>query len=156
AALAALGAAVAATVALVAWLGPWRSANVPSSTQGPEAELPTIAIAPSPSTEPRKLAGPVLEMVSIPAGEFEMGSPAGDPSAGADEKPRHSVRITRGFRRGKTEVTQAQYQEVMGANPSAFSAGGTFKAQVQGKDTRDWPVESVRWIDAVRFCNRLS
>ena len=60
----------------------------------------------------------------IPAGEFMMGSPDDDKDAGSDEKPQHRVRISKPFYLGVYEVTQAQYEAVMGNNPSYFSANG--------------------------------
>jgi formylglycine-generating enzyme required for sulfatase activity len=95
-------------------------------------------------------------MVRLGAGEFLRGSPDGDPDARADEKPRRKVKITGPFFLGKYKVTQEQYEEVMDRNPSAFAAAGRFKAKVAGADTRRHPVESLSWLEAVRFCNRLS
>ena len=83
-------------------------------------------------------------LVRIEPGEFLMGSPDSDKDAEADEKPRHRVRITRPFYLGKYEVTQAEYEAVMGENPSSF------------KGNAKQPVENVSWLDAVRFCNQLS
>ena len=80
----------------------------------------------------------------IPAGEFLMGSPDGDSDADSDEKPQHLVRITKPFYLGVTEVTQEQYERVMGQNPSRF----------KGDPQR--PVEMVSWEDAVAFCRKLS
>lgn len=85
-----------------------------------------------------------MQLVLIPAGEFAMGSPDADKDAQDDEKPRHSVRITKPFYLGTTEVTQGQYQAVMGKNPSFF----------QGSD--DLPVDRVSWNEAIAFCNKLS
>ena len=68
-----------------------------------------------------------------------MGSSGGDP----DEKPVHAVVITRGFYVGRHEVTQAQYERVMGVNPSSFKGP-------------DLPVEQVTWDAAVEFCRKLS
>jgi len=73
-----------------------------------------------------------------------MGSPDDDKGAGNAEKPQHQVRITRPFFLGIHEVTQGQYQAVMGENPSQF------------KGSDDLPVEQVSWLDAVLFCNKLS
>jgi formylglycine-generating enzyme required for sulfatase activity len=73
-----------------------------------------------------------------------MGSTDADKDARDDEKPQHEVRITRPFYLGVHEVTQGQYQAVMGQNPSHF------------KGSDDLPVERVSWLDAVRFCNKLS
>ena len=82
-----------------------------------------------------------LDMISIPGGKFMMGSPEGEGSN--DEKPQHEVTV-QAFYMGKYPITQAQYQEVMGNNPSHF----------KGDDQR--PVEKVSWDDAVEFCKKLS
>ncbi len=106
--------------------------------------------APS-SQEPIKNSiGMTLKL--IPPGEFMMGSTVGD----ADEHPRHRVRITRPFYLGVYEVTQKQYRDVMGSTPSRFSSNGDGKARVSGELIDNYPVESVSWLDAVEFCNRLS
>jgi formylglycine-generating enzyme required for sulfatase activity len=80
------------------------------------------------------------ELVVLPAGSFEMGSSDGN----ADEKPVHSVQI-KSFSMGTTEVTQAQWQTVMGSNPSDFKNCGV-----------DCPVENVSWDDAQEFIKRLN
>ncbi|NCS49897.1 MAG: SUMF1/EgtB/PvdO family nonheme iron enzyme [Microcystis aeruginosa BK11-02] len=84
-----------------------------------------------------------LEMVSLPAGKFLMGSPDSDPDASDDEKPPHQVKVN-SFAIGKYPVTQAQYQAVMGNNPSDF------------KNNPQNPVEQVSWNDAQAFCQKLS
>jgi len=81
----------------------------------------------------------IYEMVFVPGGSFEMGNPSGGES---NERPVHTVTLT-GFYMGKYEVTQAQYQAVMGTNPSKFSG-------------INLPVEQVTWYDALVFCNKLS
>jgi len=81
-----------------------------------------------------------MKMVLIPAGEFMMGSPEGE--GGTLERPQHRVRITKPFYLGVYEVTQEQYEKVMGANPSEFLG-----------PTR--PVERVTWDGAVNFCRKL-
>jgi formylglycine-generating enzyme required for sulfatase activity/serine/threonine protein kinase len=91
----------------------------------------------------------------IPAGEFLMGSPDSDKDAALLEKPQHKVRISP-FYLGVTEVTQEQYQAVMGNNPSHFSSTGDGKDKVAGRSTGQYPVERVSWVDAVRFCDALS
>jgi formylglycine-generating enzyme required for sulfatase activity len=96
-----------------------------------------------------------LRLVLVPAGEFLMGSPDDDKDADNDEKPQHRVRITRSFYLGLYEVTQEQYQAVMGYNPSWFSANGGGKEGVTGRPTDRHPVENVLWLDAVKFCNKL-
>jgi formylglycine-generating enzyme required for sulfatase activity/outer membrane protein assembly factor BamB len=97
-----------------------------------------------------------MKLALIPAGEFLMGSPDTDPAASADEKPQHRVRISRPFYLGVTEVTQAQYQKVMGSNPSFFAPTGPGKDRVVGLNTAQFPVEQVRWHDAQAFCRRLT
>jgi formylglycine-generating enzyme required for sulfatase activity len=59
-----------------------------------------------------------MEFVLIPAGTFQMGS--NDSNTFDDDKPVHTVRITQPFYLGKYEVTQGQWQAVMGNNPSSF------------------------------------
>ena len=92
----------------------------------------------------------------IPAGEFFMGSPDDAIEAEKDEKPSHRVRISKPFYLGVCEVTQAQYEAVMGNNPSHFSANGGGKDRVAGQSTDQYPVENVSWLDAIQFCNKLS
>jgi formylglycine-generating enzyme required for sulfatase activity len=97
-----------------------------------------------------------IKLKQIPAGTFLMGSPGGDDQAVANEKPQHRVRISKPFYLGVYEVTQAQYEAVMGNNPSWSSASGAGKEHVMGQSTDRHPVESVSWLDAVQFCNKLS
>ncbi|CAA6603775.1 exported hypothetical protein [Rhodospirillaceae bacterium LM-1] len=79
------------------------------------------------------------EMVVVPAGSFSMGSSDGD----AEEKPVHPVTIPRSFAVGKYEVTQEEWQSVMGSNPSYFKGSHN-------------PVERVSWDDAQAFIQKLS
>ncbi|MCK6573451.1 formylglycine-generating enzyme family protein, partial [Myxococcota bacterium] len=82
--------------------------------------------------------------VTIPTGEFTMGSPSGEKGRDGDETP-HRVRITRGFYLKATEVTQGEWESVMGSNPSGFTDCG-----------KTCPVENVSWNDAVSYLNKLS
>ena len=84
-----------------------------------------------------------IKLRLIPAGEFLMGSPDSDSDARDNEKPQHTVRITKPFYLGVTEVTQEQYERMIGTNPSRFKG-----AQL--------PVENVSWEVAVEFCRKLS
>jgi formylglycine-generating enzyme required for sulfatase activity len=81
-------------------------------------------------------------MVQIPGGTFTMVSPEGEAERGSDESPQRQVTVT-GFFMGKYEITQEQYQVIMGTNPANFKG-----------DKR--PVEQVSWDDAVEFCQKLS
>jgi formylglycine-generating enzyme required for sulfatase activity len=96
-----------------------------------------------------------MKLVLVPPGKFTMGSPKTEKDRGDDEQE-HEVEITRPFYLGAFEVTQAQYEKVMGTNPSWFSVTGEGKKDVAGLDTRNFPVERVSWKDAVEFCKRLS
>jgi formylglycine-generating enzyme required for sulfatase activity len=92
--------------------------------------------------------GVILAMVEIPAGTFIMGSPQGE---GYDwEKPQHQVSVP-SFFMSKYPVTQAQYQAIMGNNPSRFQG-----SKASTSLTKHRPVECVSWDDAVIFCQKLS
>jgi len=80
-----------------------------------------------------------VEVVSIPAGIFLMGS---NSSRASDEKPAHNVHIA-AFKMMKYEVTQTLYQSVMGVNPSHFKGA-------------DLPVERVSWVDVQTFIQQLN
>ncbi len=97
-----------------------------------------------------------MKLVLIPRGKFTMGSPAEEKDRSDDEGPRHEVEITRPFYLGVYEVTQQQYEKVMGKNPSWFSTAGGGADRVKGLDTSEFPVESVSWKEAVEFCEKLS
>jgi formylglycine-generating enzyme required for sulfatase activity len=85
-----------------------------------------------------------IEFVSIPAGRFMMGCSQGDEQCYADEKPQYEVQITRSFQLGKYEVTQGQWTNVTGSNPSKF----------KGEDRL--PVEEVSWNDVQSFIAKLN
>jgi formylglycine-generating enzyme required for sulfatase activity len=86
--------------------------------------------------------GVKLEMIAIPGGTFLMGSPENEVERFSDESPQHEVTVP-GFFIGKYQLTQLQYQTIMGTNPSYFKG-----------DNR--PVEGVCWEDAVKFCQKLN
>jgi formylglycine-generating enzyme required for sulfatase activity len=96
----------------------------------------------------------LIEQVWIPAGTFQMGSLASEPGRDTDET-QHSVTLTQGFYMGKYQVTQAQYEEVMGSNPSYFH-GGSGREPATGETQANRPVEMVSWYAALVFCNKLS
>lgn len=80
-------------------------------------------------------------LIFIKGGTFNMGSPENELQRNEDEK-QHSVTVS-DFYIGKYEVTQKEYQEVIGENPSYFKG-------------EDLPVENVTWYDAINYCNLLS
>jgi formylglycine-generating enzyme required for sulfatase activity len=95
--------------------------------------------APQPALAPKSyMLTHRITMVSIPKGTVCRGSKNGP----VDERPEIFVEIP-AFQMSRTEITNAQYGDVMGANPSFFKG-------------YDYPVENVTWFDAVLFCNALS
>jgi formylglycine-generating enzyme required for sulfatase activity len=94
--------------------------------------------------------GITLELALIPAGRFMMGSSESEtsslpalPAHPTNESPLHEVNITRPFYMSAYKVTQEQYQQVMGANPSRFSG-------------QNLPVDAVTWDDAANFARRAA
>ncbi len=114
-------------------------------SNAPVTSTPLPKVAPTPLTNfTEKISKDItLEMVGLPAGQFIMGSPDSDPYARDWEKPPHQVQVN-GFAIGKYSVTQAQYEAVMGTNPSRF------------QNNPQNPVEKISWNDAQAFCRKLS
>jgi formylglycine-generating enzyme required for sulfatase activity len=88
-----------------------------------------------------------MKLVRIPAGKFVMGSPATEAEREAGEE-QHEVTITRPFYLGVHTVTQGQFGQVMGKNPSFFGQ--------RNGGSSDHPAEQVRWNEAREFCAKLS
>jgi formylglycine-generating enzyme required for sulfatase activity len=133
-----------------------------------------------------------MKLVLIPPGEFDMGSTPDEIAAVRErakkanasddyvkavpsEAPRHRVRIGKPLYLGIYQVTQGEYQQVMGVNPSTYTekqvdasvlqpplseelvkSRADGRKKVLGKDTSRHPVEIVSWSDCVEFCRRLS
>jgi formylglycine-generating enzyme required for sulfatase activity len=128
----------------------------------PLVHKPPAPAPPKPGMQPRlgqKIQNSVgMKLTYIPPGKFRMGSSDREveryqklPNRGYDlgdswkeEVPQHEVRLTNGFYLGVFEVTQGEYEKVMGANPSAF------------KESKDHPVDTVTWQDGMMFCRKLS
>jgi formylglycine-generating enzyme required for sulfatase activity len=89
-----------------------------------------------------------MKLTLIPAGEFQMGSPDADSDAEDDEKPRHLVKISKPLYLGVYEVTQQQYEKVMGAR--------SWQGESYAKEGADYAASFVSHDDAVEFCRRLS
>ena len=99
------------------------------------------AAAPVPPAMTLKLkGGATMTMVWCPPGNFWMGSPP-DEAGRRDGETRHRVTLTRGFWMAATEVTQKQWESVMGNNPSEHQGGNL-------------PAENVSWYEALSFCLR--
>lgn len=121
----------------------------------PDTSAPKVAVVETPAAAPRLVPGTAIaarstpshasvpyEVVDVEAGSFAMGSLPSE--AGRDDDERnHVVTLSRGFRLGKTEVTQALWEQLMELNPSRV------------KDPA-LPVDRIAWIDAVAFANALS
>ena len=124
--------------------GPWTSWT--SVTVGAEG---TVLVDLSPGSAARFYravaeqgsAGPT-GFVWIAPGTFVMGSPLSEAGRDSDEA-QHTVTLTQGFWMSDHETTQAEYEAMMGDNPS-FRKGGSL------------PVEQVSWDDAVAYCQKLT
>jgi formylglycine-generating enzyme required for sulfatase activity len=122
-----------------------------------------------------------IEFVLVPAGRFRMGASNGDTDAVKAESPAHEVVISKPFYIGRTEVTQGQWQSIMGSNPSRFqaaffreealqrrkaaiaeiTANGSTKQEAEEllgprpiwiDDTRDFPLDSAPFAEVEAFC----
>ncbi len=103
------------------------------------AQEPSQTAALTESTQPE--LAPPEDFVLIPGGTFQMGSPESEAWRVEDETV-HTVTVS-DYYISKFEVTQAEYQTIMGENPSIFTGD-------------DFPVESVSWMDAINYCNARS
>jgi len=93
-----------------------------------------------PGAPPRTFTNSIgMKFVWIDPGSFRMGSD----DKKADEKPAHMVTLSKGFYLQTTEVTQSQWEAVMGTNPSQFKGP-------------DRPVETVSWEEAKEFLKKLN
>jgi formylglycine-generating enzyme required for sulfatase activity len=126
------------------------------ATKIPEKEEPqtTVPSEPPPESPPEILPEiplrPLIDMVSVSGGSFNMGSPRG--SGQENERPSHQVTLPT-FSMGKYEVTQGQYFEVTGQQPANFRIS---KDNDSPDGWKNLPVEKVSWYGALVFCNRLS
>jgi formylglycine-generating enzyme required for sulfatase activity len=125
-------------------LAPSQFGIEPPAPAEPEPVLPARAV----SLDEKMIAldlgkNVTLKLALIAPGKFLMGSPADEGGRDEDEGPQREVVISKPFYVGLHEVTQAQYEAIMGAKPSKFTDAAK-------------PVESVSWEDAAEFCRRLS
>ena len=116
------------------WTNPWKG-------------YPTSVFAPMPETITAPLTLPAdakpLEMILIQPGTFMMGSPDSEKDRWYDEGPQHQVTLTKPFYIGKYALTQAQWQAVMGNNPSLWKGSNL-------------PVECVSWNDCQTFLKKIN
>jgi formylglycine-generating enzyme required for sulfatase activity len=136
---------VLCTIGLVIWLAaggsPSRIADRPNGNDSPPAQSQG-ALSIGPSAVLDLGSGVSMKLVRIEPGTFTMGSPTSELGR-LDDENQHQVTISKPFQMGTTEVTQDQYEAVVGNNPSRF------------KGARN-PVERVSWDDAAGFCKKLS
>jgi formylglycine-generating enzyme required for sulfatase activity len=112
----------------------------PESIKTPPDSSQTLDATVSARVHRLKLSDLVtMELVEISPGRFQMGSKNGE----ADEKPVHVVNIRDRFYMGRCQVTQAQWQAVIGNNPSNFRGDSL-------------PVENVSWFDIQRFIKKIN
>jgi formylglycine-generating enzyme required for sulfatase activity len=97
-----------------------------------------------------------MKFVRVRAGRFMMGSPQTEAGSQTEERPQHQVTMTKDYYVGVHEVTQKQYEAVMGKNTSDFRKGGAQANSVQGMDTGDFPADSVTFEDALAFVDKLN
>jgi formylglycine-generating enzyme required for sulfatase activity len=123
--------------------------------------------------------GTNIEMLLIPPGEFVMGKSRGDDEAREDELPAHEVKLTKAFYLGRYEVTQKQFAAIANVNPSnsakfvvptveALMEDGATRSEAEAEvrawrggvppasdaKGKEWPVESVSWVDCAAFCKK--
>jgi formylglycine-generating enzyme len=120
------------------------SQTAQSTTGGPP--VPVIPVPPPPLPGQRHLihlpGGVEMALRFIPAGSFEMGSPSTETGRSSDEA-QIDVVLSRAFWMAETPVTQAQWQAVMGDNPSDFKGAAR-------------PVENVSWDQACDYCQKVT
>jgi formylglycine-generating enzyme required for sulfatase activity/serine/threonine protein kinase len=131
------------------WLGRSGSAPEAEIVDAP-AEAPSVASAPSGNLTTTF----VYPLAAVPAGTYTIGSPTTEADRRENEA-QHSVTLTRGFSMGTTEVTQGQYQALMGANP-VVSQTDCFRLGDASSPADDEPVYCVSWVDAANLANAAS
>jgi len=131
-----------------------------TTTQTP-TQTPTRTDTPSPTETPTNpasisvsLPGPLINMIRIPAGSFLMGSTDTERGRNANEGPLHPVTIGYDFYLSETEVTQAQWEAVMGYNAATHMQNGTPRPNTYGVGA-DYPVYNVSWDDCQAFVAAL-
>lgn len=125
--------------------------NLPETSPKPVSLQPTVPTARQTATpvagdtrEIEVAPGVKMAFVWVAPGSFRMGSDDSDAdSADSDEKPVHEVRLTKGYWIGKYEVTQKEWQAVMGNNPSYFRGDRL-------------PVEQISWNDCQEYVKKVN
>ena len=134
---------VTVVVLVLAALGWWVGIRVPV----PVAQTPVLGSQSPVVGQAAKVdlgGGAALDLVWMSPGAFTMGSPASE-TGRHDSERQTQVLLTKGYWLGKYEVTQAQWQALMGSNPAHFQNA-----------RRDAPVEQISWDQATEFCRKLT
>jgi len=92
--------------------------------------------------------GVTMKLIHIPAGKFLMGLSAGQRDVNKDSSPQRRVTISKPFYMGVYEVTQSQWRAMMGSTP--------WKGEEWTKSGANNPACYISWIDADKFCRKLS
>ena len=101
------------------------------------------------------LSASAFTFAAIPAGTFQMGSSRSESGAMPQEWPRHTVELTSDFEITVTEVSWAQFDRVFSGVPGYVNPS-YFYAQNSETSWPTHPIDSVTWLEAIEFCNRLS
>jgi len=115
-------------------------AGIPSKSQSNPSEVRDL---------PKITNSIGMKLALIPKGTFMMGSPESEEGRKQDETE-HEVTISNDYYLGVTEVTQGQYEKLMGTNSSYFRGN-----KIKGRSSNH-PVDGISWLDAVEFCKKLS
>lgn len=137
----------------------WRAAGIVQLPASPYLWMDTTVLATGRRFY-RAVTGPT-NLAWIPPGTFTMGSPSNELERATyiHEGPQTVVTLTRGFFMGKYEVTQGEYTEIVGRNPSYFRNGTELCCGGDGGPVTNevlHPVEKVTWHDATNYCGRLT
>lgn len=128
------------------------SAETEAAAKTPDAAAVKKAMTPAQLALGDPITNSVgMVLVPIPSGEFQMGSPDSDKSARPNETPQHLVKITKPFYLSAFEVTQQQYEKVMGVGPWQ-----RFNRSTAVPEGPDYPATYTSWKGAVEFCRKLS
>jgi formylglycine-generating enzyme required for sulfatase activity len=151
-----VAAAILAAVVLVTGIvlfRPGRTGTVPTEDNGSNGPPDSVVVAPPDTPLPGNIILPMgMKLALIPRGKFWMGGGGGKPGDKEEEIPYD-------FYLGVYEVTQDEWQKIMGTNPSRFSRIGLNNNAVKDiadEDLKQFPVESVTWNDAQFFVSRLN
>jgi formylglycine-generating enzyme required for sulfatase activity len=154
------GVALEGGMITVTWHGgtaPYRlegrsSSSDPWQPMGPSTFGRSLTLATSGDTGFFRVAEQSADFVWINPGTFVMGSPVTEEGRSPDEI-QHTVTLTQGFWMSRHEVTQAEYEMVMGSSPAGLGGSNFNPSGIKGPN---FPVSTVNWDEAVTYCQRLT